>query len=249
MGGNRPLFADVPMAAADARADFSDLKLGPRIPVVWGDSRGLVKRVLFGIARSISTSPYWVEIRDRQPGSEEPGPAELGWIEAGRLFYLGDLFASQSANAPPPVDFPLISFLRDPSGAPVTAAMQLPSTAPLAGVGSDSTAPQRIVAVANVDRVDQFWPETPQAMQAVVRAFLRIGLVPYFSTQKATKRSAAADFVFRVVAPGLSDWKAGKLVCDKAREGSSWSVGDSLPLTRFPSIARALGGKVDHERV
>jgi len=205
----------------------------------------VLNRVLFGMARTVCTSPYWVEIRGRQGEVEEPGPGELGWVAADRLFYIGDLFESSTGAVRPPVEFALLSFLRDPSQEPVSEAMKLPPTEPAPAAPSGASAPPRVVAVANVDRVEQLYPETPRAMQAVVRAFLKAGLVPFFSTLRATKRSVAADFVFQVVARGLSDWKSGTLVCAKAPEDSSWKVGDNVPLTRLPTIASSLSGRAD----
>lgn len=213
--------------------------------MVWAASRAVLNRTLFGLARAVSPCPYWVEIRGRQADTEGPGPADLGWIEPDRLFNIGDLLETPAKDAPPTVEFALISFLRDPSAGPIADAMRLPPVAPQPGTGPGTTDPTRVVAIANVDRVDQLYPETPRAMQAVVRAFLRAGVVPYFSTQRPTRRRAAADFVFQVAAPSVGEWKTGTLACEKAPEGAFWRAGDSLPLTRLPTIAGALSGKID----
>lgn len=233
------------MADDDPRCDFRDLRTTPKVPVVWSASRAVMNRVLFGLARAVSPAPYWVEVRARHADADEPGPADLGWIPPDRLFNLGELFDAPSRDAPPPVEFALISFLRDPSSAPITEAMKL---GPLTE-GSDSTSGTpglpRVVAIANVDRVDQLWPETPRAMQTVVRAFLRAGLVPYFSTLRPTKRSAAADFVFQAVAKSVGEWRSGTLACEKAPDDASWKRGDTLPLTQFPTISAALSGRIE----
>lgn len=233
------------MAGLDPRCDFRDLRTAPRVPVVWSASRAVLNRVLFGMARAVSPTPYWVEIRGRQAEPDEPGPAELGWIEPGRLFFVGDLLEAPSKDAPPPVDFPLISFLRDPSAEAIARAMQLPPLAPPTAMNPGFSGPPTVVAIANVDRVEQLWPETPRAMQEVARAFLRAGIVPYFSTQRPTKRRLGADFVFQVVATSVGEWKAGNLTCEKATDGAVWRAGDSLPLARFPTISAALSGTLD----
>lgn len=233
------------MEDVDPRCDFRDLRAAPRIPVVWSASRDVLNRVLFGLARAVSPSPYWVEFRGRQGEPDPPGPADLRWVEPDHLFNIGSLFETPSKDAPPTVEFALISFLRDPSAEPIAQTMRLtPVTRPL-GTTPEASGPLSVVAVANVDRIDQLYPETPRAMQAVVRAFLRAGVVPFFSTLRPTKRRAAADFVFQVAAPGLGEWKTGTLTCEKAPEGLSWRTGDSLPLTRFSTVSAALSGKID----
>lgn len=213
--------------------------------MVWGASRAVLSRVLFGLARAASPSPYWVEIRGRQAEPDGPGPTELGWVRPDRFFIIGDLLELQPKDAQATVPFALISFLRDPSAAAIADTMRLPPNTDQSWTALGTTEAPRVVAVANVDRVDQLYPQTPRAMQAVVKAFLRAGVVPYFSTQRATKRSAAADFVFQVVATSLGEWRAGTLVCEKAPEGSFWKKGDGLLLTRLPSIASALSGKIE----
>lgn len=233
------------MVGADPRCDFTDLRASQRVPVVWGAQRAVLNRVLFGLARAASPSPFWVEIRGRQSELDGPGPGDLGWIRPDRLFVIGDLFETPPKDAPATVSFALVSFLRDPSAAAIADTMRLPSSPPALSTAGGAHDALKVVAVANVDRVDQLYPETPRAMQTVVRAFLRAGIVPYFSTRKATKRSAAADFVFQVVATSLGEWRTGSLVCEKAPEGASWKPGDNLPLTRLPSIAGALSGKID----
>lgn len=212
------------------------------MPVLWGASRSVLNRVLFGVARAVAPTVYWVEVRGRQEETEGPGPADLGWIRPDRLFNLGEIFGSVSKSTPPPVEFALISFLRDPSPEAIARAMQLP---PGAQGPQPDAGPQSVVAIANVDRVDQLWPQSPSAMQSVVRSFLRIGLVPYFSTQRPTKRREGADFVFQVVAKSVGEWQSGTLVCERAPEGTFWRTGDALPLTRFPTISAALSGKID----
>ena len=224
----------------DPRCDFSDLRGGPKVPVLWGPSRAVLNRVLFGLATAVSRAPYWVEVQGQEGTSEELGPADLGWIPPERLFTLGSLLGSGSSGRPEPVAFALISFLRDPSPGAIAEVMKLP---PLESGEGGTAGSSRLVAIANVDRVDQLWPQTPQAMREVVRAFLRAGVVPYFSTQKPTKRREAADFVFEAAASSLGSWRTGTLRCEKAPQGAAWKEGDSLAFTRLPTIAAALSGK------
>lgn len=213
--------------------------------MVWGTSRSVVNRVLFGIAQAVVPAPYWVEIRARPGETDEPGPASLGWIGPDRLFFLGDLMDAGSDSTPAAVPFALISFLREPSAAAISEAMRLPQISPEAATMPGSSGPRPVVAIANVERAEQLWSETPRAMQAVVKAFLAAGVVPYFSTLRPSKRRLGADLVFRVVAASLGEWRTGTLACEKAPEGTAWREGDSLPLTHFPSIAGALSGKID----
>ena len=216
-----------------------------RVPEVWGSSRAVVNRVLFGIAHAVSSSPFWVEIRGRQPEPEGPGPVDLGWIPPDHLFFLGDVLGSSPRDAPANTEFPVISFLRDPSAKAIQDAMARPPAAGSLGRIDSPQDPPRIIAVANVDRVNQLWPESPQAMRAVIGAFSKAGFVPFFSTTDPTKRRSAADFVFHPTAPTLVDWRSGMLVCERAPEGASWKAGDNLPLSRIPSIARALSGRFE----
>jgi hypothetical protein len=231
--------------SVDPRCDFSDLKGTGRVPEVWGSSRAVVNRVLFGIAHAVSSAPYWVEIRGRQPEPEGPGPAELGWIPQERLFLLGDLLETPARGAPANAEFAVISFLREPTAKAIADAMARPSLGGTAGPAAGAGGTPSVIAIANVDRVNQLFPETPQAMRAVIVAFSKAGLVPYFSTVQPTNRRSAADFVFRATAAGMAAWRSGALVCEKAPEPSSWKVGDELPLTRLPSVSRALSGRVD----
>jgi hypothetical protein len=231
------------MESSDPRCDFHDLRGTSKVPVLWGASRAVLNRVLFGLVSTVSQAPYWVEIRGREADIEGPGPADLGWIARDRLFAIGDLLQTEQADAPATVAFALISFLRDPSAGAIAQALRLPPTASQGENAAGTPAVPQVVAIANVDRADQLWPQTPQAMREVVRAFLRAGVVPYFSTQIPTKRRAAADFVFEVAASSLSTWRTGSLRCEKAPESSTWKEGDNVALTRLPTIAAALSGK------
>lgn len=233
------------MSDVDPRLDFRDLRTAHRVPVFWGPSRSVLNRVMFGVARAVSPSPYWVEIRGREPETDQAGPADLGWIAPDRLFHLGDSTGSSARGSPPSVEFALISFLRDPTTEPIAKAMRLPPLARPLGPEPSPSAPLNVVAVANVDRIDQLYPETPGAMRAVVRAFVGANLAPFFSTLRPSQRRAAADFVFEVTPTHLSNWNAGKLVCEKAPEGSSWKLGDSISLRSLPSVTAALSGKLD----
>ncbi len=228
------------MTDVDARLDFRDLRVGQRVPVVWGSSRPVLNRVLFGLARSVCSLPYWVEIRAREGEPEANGPADLGWIAPDRLINLGQLFGDPPRGSPPTIEFALLTFLRDPTAEPIAQAMRLPPTP--AGAAASRPEGPTVVAVANVERIEQLYPETPGAMRAVVRAFLKAGVTPFFSTLRPSKRRAAADFVFQVKAAELGEWKTGTLVCEKAPDDAYWKTGDAVPLPRFPVVAAALSG-------
>ena len=232
------------MAADDPRCDFSDLQGSQRIPVVSGTSRAVVNRVLYALAEAASASPYWVEIRAGKTEPEDEGPAGFGWIPSDRLFVVGDLLEAERQDAPAAVSFPLISFLRDPTAEPISAAMRLRPVPQAPGAVPGPAETRDVVAVANVERAGQLWPESPRAMQAVVRAFLRAGVVPYFSTLRPSKRREGADLVFHVEAPNIGSWRTGTLRCERAPEGAVWTAGDALPLTRIPRVAAALTRKV-----
>jgi hypothetical protein len=228
----------------DPRCDFADLRGEAKVAVLWGPSRAVLNRALYGLVTAVSPTPYWVEVRGGDADPEGPGPAELGWIPADHVVALGDLLGSDPAGGPATIAFALISFLRDPTAAAIADALRLPTPAPPLGGAAAPPRPSGAVAIANVDRADQLWPQTPQAMREVVRAFLRAGLVPYFSTQKPTKRREGADFVFEVTAGSLATWRTGALRCEKAPPGASWKEGDRVALTHLPTIAAALGGRL-----
>ncbi len=232
------------MSAQDPRCDFRELRTAPTVVLVWGTgSRNTLNRVLFGLALAATPEPFWVEIRGRTPEPGERGPADLGWIAGDRLFHLGDLLDPTPTAGPPSAEFAVISFLRDPSPEAITRAMSASPRAAAPRSDPSSGGDRKVMAIANVDRVDALWPESPKAVLTVVRAFQTARITPFFSTLKPTKRRFGADLVFQIVTTATGDWQSGALTCEKAPEGSFWKSGDSLPLTQLPTVSSALSGK------
>ena len=212
---------------------------------MWGRSRTVLNRVLFGLARAATSELYWVEVRGRSDEPpDEPGPADLGWVLPDRRFVVGEMMEAPSPTGPPNVSFAMISFLRDPTPSALEAVLGLRRTDGVPEATGSPPSGSTVVAVANVDRVSRLYSESPQAMRAIVRAFQAAGLVPYFSTLRHTRRSDAADYRFQVDADDLASWRSGSLRCEKAPPESSWHVGDSVPLTHLAALASVLSGRV-----
>ena len=66
--------------------EFSWLGSGPWPTFLYGDSRPVLLRVLYAMARANDRSPFWLQIRDESDAGTPSGPAELGWLDAHKLF-------------------------------------------------------------------------------------------------------------------------------------------------------------------
>jgi hypothetical protein len=223
--------------------DLGVLTRRPWATFLWGDSRPVINRVLYALARANDPSPYWLDIRSEGEATPGPGPVELGWIPEDHLFV-----TRQPAEARPQNridEFALWSVVRADEPMKVVARLsdflRLPSIAQeiIAEMGSAPGA--HVVAVANSDRVRAYYPTVPEGIRPVLTPFLDAGLYPFFgATSTPGEARWAFDFVFEVRAARLSSWESGWLVCEKAPVDTPFRRHETIPLRAVHEIAGAL---------
>ena len=229
-----------------AEIDLADLTRSPAATFVWGESRPVVKRVLYALVRLNDPHFYWLDIRGPDNEFEDPNPADLGWVSPDRLFVASEtaearrrdtagdlaLWSIVRADEPGRVRAHLSDFLHRP-----TVVREMLGRA---GIREGSHA----VAISNADRIRGHDPQSPEGAGPVLAPLLAASISPVFGGVAPPGRSRQAfDFVFEVRAPRLSAWETGWLICEKAPDGSSFLPPQAIALRSLPEIAGVLYGE------
>lgn len=226
--------------------DLAFLARRPSATFLWGESRSVITRVVYALARANDPRFYWLDIRQRGTDSDGPGPVELGWVPAEHVFLTEEpveaapqhavgnlaLWSVVRSDEPEKVVAGLSDFLRLP---PI--AQEILSRF---GIGEGP----HVVVVANSDRVRGYYSQAPRDVRHVLEPFLAGEVSPFFSALAPPGEGRwSFDHVFEVKATDLARWAEGTLKCEQAPEGSPFHVGESLPLASIPELARALRGE------
>ena len=212
----------------------------PSATFLWGESRPVILRVLYAMVRANDPEFYWLDIRGPMDSSEEPGPVELGWVPDSSLFLTGETSEARPQNAPANVAMWTIVRSDEPETvlARVSDFVRLPPIAQdiLSRLGLDGRT--RAVAIANSDRVRQYYPTTPEGVRPVLDAFLSAQVVPFFGAQGSPGEGRwAFDYVFEVRARDVAHWAEALLVPEKAPPRAGVPVGRPIPFTSLPDLA------------
>ena len=226
--------------------DLADLTRSPAATFVWGESRAVVKRVLYALVRLNDPHFYWLDIRGPDNEFEDPNPVDLGWLSPDHLFVASEtagarlrdtvgnlaLWSIVRADAPDRVRATLSDFLDRPA---VVREML-----GRAGIREGPHA----VAIANTDRVRGHDSRSPEGAGPILAPLLAASISPFFGGVAPPGRSRRAfDFIFEVRAPRLSAWETGWLICEKAPDGSSFLPPQAIALRSLPEIAGVLYGE------
>jgi hypothetical protein len=223
--------------------DLASLSRGGRYSTfLWGDSRAVMKRVLYGMVRANDPEPLWLELRGRGASEEEPGPVELGWIRHDHLFLADEPTSAHPQDAI--ANMALWTVVR--SDEPDTAVARLADFVRLPPIAQqvlqhlDLVGGPHALAVANSDRVRGEYPTTVEGVRPIVRALMEGPLLPFFgSVGPPGAGRMAFDFVFEFRASGTADWGDGTLVAEKVPDGHSLPVGRSIRLRDIPGLSGA----------
>jgi hypothetical protein len=225
-------------------APFSLSSIGRRswATYIWGDSRAVLNRVLFAMVRANDSSPFWLDIRGPEDVDSEPGPVELGWIPANRLFVTGEPAEARPQNAVG--NLALTAFVRDDEPPQVLARLsdflRLPPIVQEIVSRIDRVERSHAVAIANTDRVRRDYPTTVEGVRHVIEPFLAAPVLPFLSaTSPPGEGRWAFDFVFEVRAKNLARWREGSLIAEKAPSGAGFPTGKAIPLSSVPDVAKA----------
>ncbi len=212
--------------------DFRALGTGAYGTFLYGESRPLVDRLGYAMARANDPNPTWVDIRDPQGASDVSSPSELGWVAEDHLFFVSPAEARpQDAEA----NMALWTVVRsdDPEATVggLTDFLRLPPKVQVAVSRMDASAPRPVFVVANSDRVREYYPKEATGVRPIIDAMLQAGVLPIFAAVGAPGEGRAAfDFVFEVSSPHANDWRAGSLTCHKAPAGTPIPVDVPIPL-------------------
>lgn len=207
---------------------------------VWGESRAVVNRLLFAMARAVDPEPIWLDLA---PGEEtaggEPGPAELGWIPKERLFLV--LEPDQARPQDAVANMALLNVIRadEPKGA-IERLADFVRLAPIAQEVISRTpaqGPRRALAVANSDRVRPDYPHTVRGIEPIVSALVDAALCPFIGAQGTPGEGRMAfTYVFQVQASGLLGWRDGRLIPERVPDDSPVRAHLPIPLTGIPGL-------------
>jgi hypothetical protein len=225
--------------------DFTELTRSPGATILWGESRGIVNRVLFAMVRANDEDPFWIQVLSSGPEESAPTPVDLHWIRKERLYLVGDpdelkphaalgnmALVNLLAEERPQLSL-LADFLRLPEVTQELIAHQQGSGSP------------RALGIANADRVRKYYHGSPEEVEPFLQAMVSGGLLPFFgSTTRPGPAQWAFDHSFEVRAPSLARWNEGSLRCEKAPTASPWRVGTEIPLREIRPAAAALGGAI-----
>ena len=212
----------------------------PSATFLWGGSRPVLLRVLYALVRANDPDFYWLDIRGPADPSAEPGPVELGWIPDSSLFLTREASEARPQDALGNLAMWTIVRSDEPETvlAQVSDFVRLPPIAQdiLSRLGLDGRT--RAVAIANSDRVREYYPTTPQGVRPVLDAFLGAQVLPFFAAQGTPGEGRwAFDYVFEVRARDVAHWKDGVLVPEKAPPGTGFRIGQGQSLASAPDIA------------
>jgi len=233
------------MPGADAKRgppSLSSLSRGPWATFIWGDSRAVTNRVLYGMVCANDSSPFWLDIRGSTDVPSEPGPVELGWIPPDRLFLTGEPEEARPQKAVG--NQALSTLVRGDEPAQVLAHisdfLRLPPIAQEIVSRLNRTETCHVVAIANGDRVRRDYPTTVEGVRHVIEPFLAAPILPFFSaTSPPGAGRWAFDFVFEVRAKDLAHWRKGFLVPEKVPSDVEFTVGRPIQLGSIPQLTRA----------
>lgn len=231
--------------AAGSTSSASRAGLGPRATFLYGAPRTSLNRVAYALARATDPDPTWVDLREGEVPLDPPGPVELGWIPAERLFFVEksdarpqDALANMGlwtvvrSDEPRAVIAEISDFLRLPDPIQAVVGQLTPRDEP------------PVLVVANTDRVREHYPRDVGGVRPIVETLLRRGAVPIFA---GTPPPGAGRFAFDVVLeleiPNVDRWQEGFLRVEQAPEGSTFRTGSSVPLGEMPLVAAAMEGR------
>lgn len=221
--------------------DFEWLGRGSYGTFLWGESRPALNRVLFAMVRAVDPEPLWLELRPHPGPGEAPGPVELGWIPADRVFVAEEPSAGRPQDAI--ANMALWHIVR--SDEPALAVARLSDFVRLAPIAQEIISrvgpggARHALAVANSDEVRAAYPTTVEGVRPIVTAFLEAPLIPFFAAQGTPGPGRMAfDFVFELRVDDVARWREGVLVPENAPVGSGVEVGAPIPLREIPGLAK-----------
>ncbi|HYB78426.1 MAG TPA: hypothetical protein VEG66_01520 [Thermoplasmata archaeon] len=220
--------------------DLSVLGRGNASTFLYGESRPVVNRLLYAMARAVDPNPIWVDLG---PGSlgrgEDAGPVELGWVPHERLILAWDVDRARPQNAVGNMALSSVVRTDEPSDS-VARLADFVRLAPIAQEvisRVDARAPRRALAVANSDRVRGDYPNTVDGVRPIVTALVEAPLCPLFGAQGVPGPGRMAfSYVFEVRAKDVVHWEDGTLRIEKAPPGSSSRVGHELALADITGV-------------
>jgi hypothetical protein len=226
--------------SATPTLDLTSLGRGGSSTFLYGESRAVVNRLLFGMVRAIDPEPLWLDLGPRRPPGEEPGPAELGWIAKDRLFLAEDPEMARPQDAV--ANMALSNVVR--ADEPATLVARVADFVRLAPIAQDIISrvridgPRHALAISNSDQVRGDYPHTIEGIQPIVTALVEAPLVPFIGAQGTPGAGRMAfSFVFEVRAKDLAHWRDGSLRPEKVPGGSGVQVGVPIPLPHISGLA------------
>lgn len=204
--------------------------------IVTGETRGLVNRVAFSMARSLDPAPFWLEIVEH---GEDPEPLRMGWVPTERLYVTErpeDLEPARAVG-----NLALWGVVR--SDEPATLLAQLTDFVRLPPLVQEvlgrTTADSRLraVAVGNADRIGPLFAQHPEEVAWLVD-YLRTSSLCLIlaSTGYIGPSRTAFDCEFRVIGDSLERWKEATITCDRSRVAGTFSIGRPFPIRAIPGI-------------
>lgn len=229
--------------AAPLALDLSSLGRGARYSTfLWGNSRAVVNRVLFAMVRASDPTPFWLELRGRDPSADEPGPVELGWLPPDHVFLADEPAAARPQDAIANMALWTVVRSDEPEAAVARLAdfVRLPPIVQEILQRLDQGGGHRAVGVANSDRARGDYPTTVEGVRPVVRALMDGSLLPFFGAVGPPGAGRMAfDFVLELRALDLAHWREGTLTAEKVPQGEELRMGASIRLGDIPGLEDA----------
>lgn len=228
------------MGRPAASLDLAVLGQGNTSTFLYGQSRAVVNRLLYAMARAVDPDPIWLDLG---PGSlgpgEDAGPVELGWVPNERLFVTWDVDQARPQNAVG--NMALSSVVR--ADEPPESVARLADFVRLAPIAQElisrvaAGAPRHALAIANSDRVRGDYPHSVDGIQPIVTALVEASLCPLIGAQGVPGPGRMAfGYVFEVRAKDVAHWRDGTLLLEKAPSGASTPVGVEMALANVPGL-------------
>lgn len=232
------------MGSAVRPERFGTLGSRPSATLVTGESRPLINRVAFALARMNDPGFVWVDLQPRKERLDPDSPTALGWVPSARLFVIDS--ADEGRPQPGVGDGTVASALRPDAADRRLAAfpdyLRLPPVAQeaIARRLRDADGP-RLVAFPNSDYLRKYYGPEPERIRPVLQAIVAQELSALFASVAAPVTARRAfEFVFDVRAESRARWQRGSLVCELAPRWSGLLAGESTPLPEIPEVAAAL---------
>jgi hypothetical protein len=220
------------MGSGSPTQRLRSLAARPTSALVTGESRPVVNRIVYALARLNDPAFVWVDLQPKQSLLDPDSPTALGWVPPDRMFLIEQTEEVQ----------PRVPAVGGQSAPPPTGIERLP---PVARRAIESRRARgggaMVVAFPNADYARRFYGPETERVRPFVDAFREVGMTAVFASVASPPAARKAfEFVFDIRADSRARWEQGSLVCETAPKWGPLLPGESIPLRVVPEIASAL---------